>query len=208
MVTPLLSASDRQRIEAAIADVEQNSSLEVVVAVVARSADYWQWRVLLAICTALSVAFSVLQWLPAVSPLWAVLLELPAGALAYLALGQSALHRRLIPELASAAAVQAYAFRLFAERGLHQTRDHTGLLILISALERRVTILGDSGVHAHIGDAGWAEHVDHLVKRLREGQATAGILEVIERVQTTLGKHFPARADDTDELPNAVIEHG
>jgi len=206
MVTPLLSESDRQRIEAAIAEVEQKSSLELVVAVVARSADYWQWRVLLAVCTGLSVAFGLLEWLPAFSPLGAVLLQLPAGALAYLALGQSALHRRLIPEVSSAAAVQAYAFRLFAERGLHQTRHHTGLLILVSALERRVTILGDSGVHAHIGEAGWAEQVDHLVKRLGERQAATGILEVIERVHARLAQHFPALPDDVNELPNEVVE--
>jgi putative membrane protein len=206
MVRELLSASDRQRIETAIAEVERKSSLELVVAVVARSADYWQWRILLAICSGLSVAFGFLEWQPELSPLWALLLQLPAGGLSYLALGQSALHRRLIPDVSSAAAVQAHAFRVFAERGLHQTRHHTGLLILVSTLERRVVILGDSGVHAHVGESGWAEQVSLLVQRLGEGQAATGILEVIERVEARLAQHFPALPDDVDELPNAVLE--
>ncbi|MFZ5891579.1 MAG: TPM domain-containing protein [Myxococcota bacterium] len=206
MVTPLLSDADRQRIESAIHSIEQKSSLELVVAVVGRSADYWQWRVLLAVCTGLSAGFAALEWAP-IPPLWALVLQLPIGALAYLALGVSGLHRSLIPERASLAAVQAYAFRLFAERGLHHTHEHTGLLILVSALERRVVILGDSGLHARIGESGWSEYVAHLVQRLREGRAAEGILEVIARVEAKLAAEFPRRTDDADELPNAVIVH-
>ncbi|MGC4091017.1 MAG: TPM domain-containing protein [Polyangiaceae bacterium] len=206
MVKPLLSDSERSRIEATIADVEGRTSLELVVAVVARSADYWHWRVLLALCSGLSGGLAVLEWAPHVAPHWALLLQLPVGALAFLALGQGALHRWLVPARTSAAAVQGHAFRLFAERGLHHTRDHTGLLILVSLLERRVTLLGDSALHARVGEGGWQRHVEHLVGRLREGQATTGIVEVIQRIEATLGHDFPIGEHDVNELPNAVIE--
>jgi putative membrane protein len=206
MVSELLTAADRERIEAAIRDAEKKSSLEFVVAVVARSADYWQWRVLLAVCTGLSAAFALLQWGPRLPGSLVILLQIPAGALAYLALGIGPLHRLLIPSPTSAKTVQAHAFRLFAEHGLHQTRDHSGLLILVSALERRVTILGDAGLHARVGSAGWQQHVEHLVARLRENRAADGIVEVIQRIDAALGRDFPARSDDIDELPNAVIQ--
>lgn len=206
MVSELLSASDRDRIEAAISEVEQKSSLELVVAVVARSAEYWQWRVLLAVCAGLSAAFALVEWARHVPTLIVILLQVPIGVLAYLALGIGTLHRLLIPAATSSEAVQAQAFRLFAERGLHQTRDHTGLLILVSALERRVTILGDSALHARVGSAGWQEHVDRLVGRLREGRAADGIVEVIQRIDALLGREFPVRSDDVNELPNAVIQ--
>jgi putative membrane protein len=206
MVTALLSQADRERIEAAIADVERRTSLEIVVAVVARSADYWQLRVLLSVCCALGAALGVLEWAPSVPALGALFAQLPVGALAYAASGTSALHRLLIPRRVSADAVQGYAFRLFAERGLHHTRDRTGLLILVSVLERSVTLLGDAAVHERVGGSGWQSHLEHLIAKLREGHAADGIIEVIARVEAALGSDFPVRPDDINELPNAVIE--
>lgn len=206
MVTALLSQADRERIESAIAEVERRTSLEIVVAVVARSADYWQWRVLFSICCAVSAALVVLEWAPSVPVLGALFAQLPAGVVAYAASGTSALHRLLIPRRASADAVQGHAFRLFAERGLHHTRDRTGLLILVSVLERSVTLLGDAAVHERVGGSGWQSHLEHLIAKLREGRAADGIVEIIARVEAALGSDFPVRPDDTNELPNAVIE--
>lgn len=206
MVAPLLSPADHERVEAAIADIESRTSLELVVAVVPRSADYWQWRVLLSLCCALSAALALLEWLPRVPALGVVLAQIPAGALAYLTSGLAPLQRALIPAQVCADAVQAHAFRLFAEHGLHRTRDRTGLLLLVSALEHRVCLLGDAAVHEHVGGpAGWQAHVDHLVARLREGRAADGIIETIARVEATLGNDFPVREDDVNELPNAII---
>lgn len=206
MVSALLSDVDRERVEAAIADVERRTSLEIVVAVVARSADYWQWRVLLSICCGLTAALVLLEWAPTVPVLAAVFAQLPAGLLAYWGSGSSAVHRLLIPQRVSAEAVQAHAFRLFAERGLHNTRDRTGLLILVSALERSVTLLGDTAVHERVGGSGWQAHLNHLIARLREGRPADGIVDIIARVEAALGSDFPVRADDRNELPNAVIE--
>lgn len=206
MVSRLLSDSDRERIEAAIRRIEQRSALEVVVAVVQRSADYWQWRVGLALSWALASACAVLHFLPSVEPLWAVLAEVPIAVLVYLAFGLRPLHRLLIPAVYSQQSVHGRAFQLFAERGLHQTREHTGLLILVSELEHRVVILGDSGLHARVGETGWQHHVDALVKRIREGETVTGVLEVLESIEASATSALPARTDDVNELPDSVIE--
>lgn len=206
MVSALLSQADRERVEAAIADVERRTSLEIVVAVVARSGDYWQWRVLLSICVALSAALALLEWAPRVPMLGVLFAQLPAGLFAFWASGMGWLHRLIVPKPLSLETVQAHAFRLFAQHGLHHTRDRTGLLILVSELERRVTLLGDTAVHERVGGDGWQTHLDHLIARLREGRAADGILEIIARVESALGTDFPVRPDDTNELPNTVIE--
>jgi putative membrane protein len=78
-------------------------------------------------------------------------------------------------------------------------------LLLISALEHRVVILGDSGIHAMLGDQGFQEYVKHLVGRLRERQAAKGIFETLERLEELLAHRVPGRADDTNELSDAVI---
>lgn len=206
MVRRLLSDSDRERIESSIRQIERRSALEVVVAVVRRSADYWQLRVALSASWALAGACAVLRFLPGSHPLWAVLAQIPIAVLTYWAFGLPLLHRLLIPKVYSARAVHARAFQLFAERGLHHTREHTGLLLLVSELERRVVILGDSGLDAQVGESGWQHHIDALVKRIREGRTVDGVLEVLAEIEASASSALPARADDSNELPDAVIE--
>jgi uncharacterized membrane protein len=69
-----------------------------------------------------------------------------------------------------------------------------------------VVILGDSGLHAQVGEQGWQRHVALLVQRIREGQTVKGVLEVLAEIETSAGSMFPQREHDTNELPDAVIE--
>jgi putative membrane protein len=204
MVTTLLSATDRAQIEAAIARIERQSSLEIVVASVKSSADYWQWRVALSGSWALATAAAVLHF-STLQPAWAVFAEVPAALLVYLVFGQPTLRRWLIPGWVAQQAVQSRTLSMFAARGLYRTRDRTGLLILISELERRVAILGDSGLHERIGDSGWEQHIAHIIAKIRAGRAVDGIIEVLERLEVVAREHMPPRADDVNELPDAVV---
>ena len=97
------------------------------------------------------------------------------------------------------------AFQLFAERGLYRTRGHTGLLIFISELERRVVLLGDSGLHAELGQQGWEQHVSLLLQQIRRGQARAGIIELLERLTPQLAGLAPRQTDDENELSDRVL---
>jgi putative membrane protein len=206
MVSPLLTSSDREQIEAAIRQIEQRSALEVVVAVLQRSADYFQFRIGLSVSWGLAAGCAALLWLPHWHPLWALLLQLPVALLSYLASGSKPLERLITPRSYSARAVQERAVRLFAEHGLHRTRGRTGLLLLVSELERRVVILGDSGVHVHVGDQGWQRYVDALVARIHEGKLVAGVLEVLSQIEAIAGTAQPIEKGDTNELPDSVIE--
>ncbi|HEV8551037.1 MAG TPA: TPM domain-containing protein, partial [Polyangiaceae bacterium] len=103
-------------------------------------------------------------------------------------------------------AVMDHAFELFARHGLYRTRDHTGVLLLISELERQVVILGDQAIHGRLGAEGWQAHVDHVILAIQRGRAAEGVLEVLERLGTLLAELAPPGEQNDDELPNAVIE--
>lgn len=206
MVSPLLTSGDREQIEAAIRQIERRSALEVVVAVLPRSADYFQFRIGLSVSWGLGAGCAALLWLPQWHPLWALLLQLPVALLSYLASGFKRLERLITPRSYAARAVQERAVRLFAEHGLNRTRGHTGLLVLVSELERRVVILGDSGVHVHVGEQGWQRYVDLLVARIHEGRLVPGVLEVLAQIEAIAGTAQPVQKGDTNELPDAVIE--
>ena len=95
--------------------------------------------------------------------------------------------------------------RMFIERGIHNTRDQSGLLLMLSELEHQVVILGDAGIHEKVGDAGWEAYVGRIVEGLKTGQAASSIVGVLEELGATLATHFPPRDDDTNELSNDVV---
>jgi putative membrane protein len=205
MVSSLLSEADAREVEAAVARVESRTSAELVVAVVPRSHDYWQTRVLLALAWALAVGFAYLHFLPWHEPAWALLAEVVVGAAAFLVSGLPALQRRLISKSMGEQAAQARAFQLFAERGLHGTRGRTALLVFVSELEHRVVMMGDHTIHERLGQKGWDEDVALLLDYIRKGQTRVGLIAVLERLAPELESVAPRDADDTNELPDAVL---
>jgi len=205
MVTSLLSEADAREVEAAVARVESQSAAELVVAVVPRSHDYWQGRVLLSAAWALAAGFAFLHFAPWHEPALALALEVLVGLLTFWLSAATSLRRLLVPSRAAAQAVQARAFQLFSERGLHGTRARTALLIFVSELEHRVVLLGDHTIHERLGQAGWDEQVQLLVSSIRRGQCKAGLLEVIARLEPRLAEVAPREHDDVNELPDAVL---
>jgi putative membrane protein len=201
----LINTDDQRRIEAAIKAAEAKSGTELVVAVVKRSGEYWVQPMLAAVAWALAAAIAVLHFRRELDPLWAVGVEIVVGALALGLFRQRGVLHRLIPGGLAQHNVEQRALALFAERGVHRTRDRTGMLLLVSELERRVVILGDTGIHERVGDEGWRSHVDHIVSAIRGGDAATGIVQVIERLGAVHAELVPRRPDDVNELPDDLI---
>lgn len=205
MVKSLLSEEDAREVEAAVARVEQRSATEIVVAVVPSSGTYLRWRVLLAMGWGLAGTVGLHFLWPTLPVLELLVIQPLLTAAVYAVCGVPWIYRSLIPPEEAERAVARRAFALFAEHGVHRTRDRTGLLILISELEHQVVILGDSGLDARLHAEGWAAEVSHLVTRIREGEAKRGLLEVLEHFEPILAELAPVRPDDTNELPDAVV---
>lgn len=205
MVKSLLSEADAREVEAAVARVEGQSSAELVVAVLPRSSDYWQGRVALAVAWALAAGFAFLHFAPWHEPALALALEVVVGLLSFGISATPALRRLLVTPRAAAAAVEARAYQLFAERGLHGTRARTALLIFVSELEHRVILLGDHAIHERLGQSGWDEQVKLLVSFIRRNECKQGLLEVIAQLEPKLVEVAPRQHDDVNELPDAVL---
>lgn len=102
-------------------------------------------------------------------------------------------------------AVREQALLSFYKKGLHRTRNRTGILIFISLLERKVRIMGDQGIHAKIGQGFWNAEAGELVKGVREGRALDALTEVVKRCGEELATHFPPHPENPDEIPDDVI---
>ncbi|HEY3495362.1 MAG TPA: TPM domain-containing protein [Polyangiaceae bacterium] len=198
----LLHAEDERLIEAKIAEIEQRTASELVVAVVPRSAAHHQaW---LGLAFAFGIPFGVLAYLVHIPPLWQYLSAFALAGLIY-ALRSTPLWRAFLSKAALDAAVQERARRFFSARGVDRTEHRTGVLLFISEFEHRVVILGDTAIHERLGDAGWQAHVDHVVSAIRRGQTTRGVLEVLDRLGAVLAELLPVAPGDRNELPNSVV---
>jgi putative membrane protein len=203
----MLTAEQRGRIEAAIRDCEQKTSGEVVVAYLARSSPYTTARLLTAVLAAAALATALLLVAPRVPSPLVLASQAPIALLVYVVLGIAPLHRAIAGHAAMADNVDARAAQLFTTRAIHATRDRTGVLIMLSQLERRVIIKADIAIdHALGGDSAWKEHVDTIVAAIRAGDAASGIVQVVGRIATALADKFPRRPDDTNELPDTVVD--
>jgi uncharacterized membrane protein len=87
---------------------------------------------------------------------------------------------------------------------MHLTAERHGVLIYLAVEDRKLAIVGDSGIHGRVGDAYW-EHVrDLMVAKLREGHPLDAVLGGIAEVGRVLADHFPRRPDDQNELSDHV----
>jgi putative membrane protein len=102
-------------------------------------------------------------------------------------------------------AVHTLALASFTDKGLHHTRDHTGILILISLLEHRVEVLADRGINEKVSSGTWDEIVHSITAGIKSGHASDAYCKAIERCGDILATHFPRQTDDKDELPNRLV---
>jgi putative membrane protein len=202
----LFDAQGRARIEAAIAEVERRTAGEIVVLTVPASDGYDDLRLLYAGALALiGAALAHLSW-PGLGASWLLWVQVAVGALGFAAFGLRPLLRAIVPAARALHAVERRAHEEFLARELFATRDRTGVLLLLSELERKLVILGDRGIHARVQSAGWQQHVDRVAAAIRAGRAADGVCEVIAALGTTLAAALPPRPDDENELPDAVEE--
>jgi len=102
-------------------------------------------------------------------------------------------------------AVRDHAVRLFYEKGLHRTKHETGVLILISILERKVWILGDRGINEKISKQFWHDQSRAFSRGIAESRCGDAACEIIEKCGHELARHFPAGKRDGNQLSDDVI---
>lgn len=126
-----------------------------------------------------------------------------AGAFALLSI--PAVRRALTPRAVKRARAHRAALQHFHARGLHQTRDRTGVLIFVVEQDHQIEIIADVGIHAKTPPEAWGEATAALASGLKQGQAAEGFEAAIGLCGGMLAMHFPPRPNDMDELPNRIV---
>jgi uncharacterized membrane protein len=101
--------------------------------------------------------------------------------------------------------VERAADRAFIRLGMTGTREKNGVLFFIVPSRRALVVLGDSGIHARVGQEFWEGVARVLEIRFRRSEFTEGLIEGVEKAAKQLALHFPYDPEqDENELPNVV----
>jgi putative membrane protein len=195
-----------KRIEQVVHDVERETAGEIVVVIAKRSAPFVGARAAFAFVVGTIEALVLSQLLgdvAAVHPGWVALAVPMFFALGWLIASIPPITRTLAGDRAVDAAVMRGAQIAFLEHGVHATRTRAGVLVYLSLFERRVQVLGDSAVHALVGDAGWAAYAARVGDAMKKRSAD-DLVTVVRELGITLAKAFPRARDDVNELPDHV----
>jgi putative membrane protein len=210
-----LTAEEQQRIESAVQRAEQQTNAEIVPMIVARAGLYRDAQHRAGLTLALSALTVLLTletlWLPwgwnASNAAWLLL----ATALAYVIgvwLGTLA----PIIHLFTSTERMQHKVRLRAERGfvqhaVSQTRERTGVLIMLSILEHQIYVLPDRFLAGRVSAERWQQVVQVAVERLKNQDIAGGLCEGIEQCGRILAEVCPLRSSNNpDELPNRLIQ--
>jgi uncharacterized membrane protein len=94
------------------------------------------------------------------------------------------------------------AREVFAEQGVWNTEENTGVLIYLLLADRRVEIVADRGITARVAEGEWQAICRTMEGHFRDGRFEEGALAGIRAVSDLLAHHFPAQEGNPDELPN------
>jgi putative membrane protein len=206
---------ERARIKAAVETAEVGTTGEIVPMVVTASARYreagFRSGVVLAWLTLAILLTVEFSWLPwgwhagnAGLLLFGVIVAYGIGEW----LGQfPSVIRLVVSRERMAQKVRLRAEQLFYQESLHRTKAGTGILILISLLERQVQVLADRGINERVPPGTWDGLVHGITDGIHEGRPTEAICDAIRRCGAFLAEVAPSRSgENPNELPDQLRE--
>lgn len=102
--------------------------------------------------------------------------------------------------------VRRRAIELFKVGTEKRTTGRTGILIYLSMSEHMAEIVADEAIHSQVDETAWGDAMLALVSHVRNGRVADGMIAAVEKVGIILSQHLPRAADDSNELPDRVIE--
>jgi uncharacterized membrane protein len=110
-----------------------------------------------------------------------------------------------LPELWHDLPARARAVQLFGQLGVWDTAHNNGVLIYVLMADRLVEIVADRGIASRIQQSEWETVCRQMQHHYREGRFRDGSVVGILGVGALLGRHFPGKASDANELPDQPV---
>lgn len=96
---------------------------------------------------------------------------------------------------------------IFEKLAMHKTEARNGVLIYVAFADRKLAILGDAGIHVHVGTESWEKIKNQMTLDFAAGNFELGLCTAVTSVGEYLKHYFPFKHDDQNELSNSVSTH-
>ena len=97
------------------------------------------------------------------------------------------------------------ALALFSQLRIWDTEHNTGVLIYLLLADRAVEIVADRGIHAKAGPRAWVAICHEMEAAFKAAKFESGAVSGIQAVTRQLVAHFPAGANNANELPDKPL---
>ena len=216
-----LSEEDFETIKNNVAKTELKTTGEIAVAVTAESANYSFWELLAANIVAAVVLivllpfsdkilelYKLLYWQNEPSwilPMFYIVSCFSTVVISFYLANIPAIDRLVIPLSVRKSCVTNRALRYFTESGVYDTKEHSGILIFVSYMERQVRIIADRGISQKISQDMWNLIADELAENLRNGNALLAFNNAILKCGELLVENFPSDKENPNELSDGLV---
>ena len=97
------------------------------------------------------------------------------------------------------------AIREFHKLGMQNTKNKTGVLVLILFKDRKFEIIADEGINSQVQQDTWENIAKELSGHFTESNFKAGIINLLTNIGLLLAEKFPPEKNDINELPDNIV---
>jgi putative membrane protein len=189
-------------IEKNVRECEKLSAIEYVPVLVERSANYRFFRLSLSFLIFVGVAATLWIFFPELHLVGKIAVPLAVALFIFAVSGLKNILAFLLPKAFIFEEVERMARLKFLEHEVFATEQRSGILILISALERSVYVLADKGFKDRVENHYWIQLGNKLADGFNRRAPTESFLKALSELSQQLSKDFPAKTDNPNELPD------
>jgi len=220
-----LDAAGHALVSDAVARAENTTAGEIVTIVTRQSDSYADialaWSASLSFLALLLLSWfpdGILAWIDGLTGTWAnhwtaqevLTVATGAGVLLFLVTTavqlSAAVRLWLVPGAIKSARTRARAVTCFKVGAERRTHGRTGILIYLSLGEHRAEIVADESIAGKLDPAVWGDAMAAMLVELKAGRTAEGMIAAVRKVGALLAAHLPSDAEDTNELPDRLIE--
>jgi putative membrane protein len=224
MVMLRLTEEDHRKVAEAVAKAEAGSNGEIVTIATPLSDKYhdvalhWAVAVLIAVLAFYAAIPASLSWLAdlvlggwsahSLRELLTILLVVATAkfTVTLLILKWMPLRLWLTPPQTKTRRVRRRAIEYFKVGAERRTVGRTGILLYLSAGERRAEIVADEAILKVTTPETWGEAMAALLTDVKAGRPADGIVAAVGLIGAVLSEHFPRDSSDMNEIPDKLIE--
>ncbi len=205
-----LSPVQCRRVTEAIIQAERHTSGEIVAVAARASDDYVHVPIHIAAACALALPLLIpflshfMPW-SSISVWQLFSSQLLVFIVLALVLSLPRLRFAVTPKSMMQKYAHNHAAAQFLASNMSATRERTGVLIFVSLLERYVEVIGDKAIAEKLSQRDWQVIIDEMLPLLRDKKSVDAMVLAVQHCGALLAQHFPAGAQNKNQLPDRFI---